>query len=250
MELPVAFRRLVPARSHPLVQAGQILDALGLTDAFGHASVRTGHDEFLITPRGGPGLVVRADDLVRVSQTNGETLEGDDAARPPESELHAAIYLRRPDVDAVCRVHPTHGIAVSTVLDELRPTTGSAAGLGEVVPIHPDVRLARTREAADAMVDTLADHAALLIRGAGAVTVGPDIQTAVVRAVRLEKAAYSVLVASSAGEPKLLGEEDLSALRGALGSGAAQVQRAWDYYVSRHTTPVRGRSRLGRPGRS
>jgi ribulose-5-phosphate 4-epimerase/fuculose-1-phosphate aldolase len=84
--------------------ANRILERLGLSHAFGHASARIpGTTTFLLPTRRSPGLAQPQDLLV--IDTDGRIVEG---AGEPNSEfwIHARVYAARPDVGGVVHAHP------------------------------------------------------------------------------------------------------------------------------------------------
>src|SRR5258708_30390834 len=84
----------------------------------GNISVRLDSRRILTSPTGISKGLMSPDDLV-VTDLQGRTLAG---RREPSTELgtHLLIYVRRPDVNAVCHAHP--------------PITTSAAVAGH--PLH------------------------------------------------------------------------------------------------------------------
>ena len=84
--------------------ANRILERVGLSNAFGHASARLpGTNTFLIPTRRSPGLAEAS--TLLVLDTEGRVLSGDGE---PNSEfwIHARIYAARADVGGVVHAHP------------------------------------------------------------------------------------------------------------------------------------------------
>ena len=84
--------------------ANRILERLGLSHAFGHASARVpGTNTFLLPTRRSPGLA-EADNLL-VLDTEGRIVSGEGE---PNSEfwIHARLYAARTDVGGVVHAHP------------------------------------------------------------------------------------------------------------------------------------------------
>lgn len=213
-----------------LLLACRVVDALGLTEGFGHVSARTGVSSLMITPRAAPGLVHDPVDLV--SYDFDEVTERVVQLLPPERHIHERIYESRTDVGAVCRFHGPYLLAVSTVLTELSPAVGFAALLGPPVAVYDDPRLIRSASAGRRFAAAV-DGSGLIIRGNGAVTVGSSVKEAVVRAVWLEHAARAWVRASSIGPVASMRTEEVEAFA-ALPDTSMQVDRAWKYYVSQH----------------
>jgi ribulose-5-phosphate 4-epimerase/fuculose-1-phosphate aldolase len=177
-----------------LVAANRILVDLGVLDAYGHVSIRVPGDpkHFLLSRSVAPELVTPADILEH-------DLEGN-AAAPPGTQLfgerfiHAGVYAARPDVQAVVHNHAPSLIPFGVTGVPLRPLYHMSAFLGAGVPIF-DIRaaggetdmLVKTLPLGQALAKTLGASNAALMRGHGAVVVGPDMPRAVFRSVYAEQ---------------------------------------------------------------
>ena len=177
-----------------LVAANKILVELGVLDAYGHVSIRVPGDpkHFLMSRSLAPELVTPADILEH-------DLEGN-ATPPPGSQLfserfiHAGVYAARPDVQAVVHNHAPSLIPFGVTGVPLRPLYHMSAFLGAGVPVF-DIRaaggdtdmLVRTLPLGQALAKTLGASNVALMRGHGAVVVGPDMPKAVFRSVYTEQ---------------------------------------------------------------
>ena len=74
-----------------------------------------GAEGFLITPTGMPYESLTPDDLVWIPLVNPPSLRNADGARRPSSEweMHARVYLRRSDIDAVVHTHSCFATALA-----------------------------------------------------------------------------------------------------------------------------------------
>lgn len=177
-----------------LRQAARVVARAGLSDAFGHVSVRTSPTTALITPPVPLGSLTDDDPLPTLDL---------DAAEPPsdaprEAWVHLAVLRARPDVGAICRAQPPAVAAWAALRQALPVINGHAALLGEVA-VHPDSRLIRDPASAAAAADVLGDGAAVILRGNGALAVGPDPASAVATMWLLERTADLSLRAAAAG---------------------------------------------------
>lgn len=209
----------------------RILDGEGLTDAFGHLSVRV-DGQVLISARIGPGLVRSADDLLRLS-TNGEVLDGDPSLLPGEAALHVGLLNARADARSVCRFHGPYCFAWATLGEPLPATSGMALMLGAEVPVHDTALTITTPEAAAELAATLGSAGGVLLRGFGAVTVGTSVAHAVVRATFLERAAAATIRAHVVGTPRLYSAAQAEAFAARTAVIDEQVRRAWTYLTSK-----------------
>jgi ribulose-5-phosphate 4-epimerase/fuculose-1-phosphate aldolase len=219
---------------HDIVAGCRILDGERLTDAFGHLSARGGEGEpdVLITPRVGPGLVRYADELLGAT-ADGEVVAGDPALMPGEAAIHLGLLKARTNIGAVCRFHGAGCMAFSSLGIPLPTTIGIALVFGGPVPVFDTALTVTTPEAAAALAEMLGAGTAVLLRGFGAVTVGPTVAEAVVRATLLERAAQAVLTARMAGDPQVYTQAQADAFVARTAVVEEQLARAWAYFKRR-----------------
>src|SRR5258706_128291 len=123
-----------------LVSASHILDNEGITDGFGHVSVRIPNQQAFITLAGvSPGCAT-VNRLVMLD-FDGNYLGGEKAP-PYEWPIHACILRARPDVMSVCHTHSKWSSLFSILQGALRPVHMYAKFLPpSAPPIHPAVGL-------------------------------------------------------------------------------------------------------------
>jgi ribulose-5-phosphate 4-epimerase/fuculose-1-phosphate aldolase len=211
-----------------IVLAGRILDGMRLTEGFGHVSARQPHDStrILCTGAKAPGLV-SADDLIEFS-IEGECLAPAASGLRPalETPMHLAIYRARPDVMAICRTHSVYAVACGVAGHPVRANHGFGGMLGAIAPVHPETDLIVDAAMGDAVAATLGSGTALLIRGNGALAVGPTLERAAIHAIYLEESARN----QTLGNALPLDAAQLEARSRWYGNEAA---RAWDYYATK-----------------
>ena len=172
-----------------LVVANKILVELGVLDAYGHVSIRVPGDpkHFLMSRSVAPESVTPADILEHDLEGNATPPPG--ATLFNERFIHAAVYAARPDVQAV-----VHNHAPSLIPFGVSGVPLKSAFLGAGVPVF-DIRaaggeadmLVRTLPLGQALAKTLGASNVALMRGHGAVVVGPDMPKAVFRSVYTEQ---------------------------------------------------------------
>jgi len=149
-----------------------------------------------------------------VMDTELHILEG----KKPSSEtmMHAEIYRRRKDVNAIAH---THSIAATAFACVAKPIP---ALVYELFPYHlkdgmiPVATYARpgTKELAEYTADALMESDLALMEKHGAIAVGKDLEKAFLGAQYLEEAAelYTrALIISGGAEPEHFTEKELSA---------------------------------------
>jgi L-fuculose-phosphate aldolase len=194
-----------------LVDAARRAEALGLNGGTaGNFSLRHGAG-LLVTPTGIVPAALTPDSIVAVDMAGNWS-----GAFRPSSEwaIHARLLAARPEVGAVVHAHPDHCVALSALRLPIPPFHYMVAGFGgDTVPCAPYACFG-TAELADAVVQTMgAAHHACLMANHGIVTTGPDLDSALARAVKLETLARQYLLARLAGEPALLSPAEMEVVR-------------------------------------
>lgn len=208
-----------------IVEAGQLCYSLGLMPSNnGNISARMGEDRIVITPSTLCKGRLELDDLL-VIDLDGNVLKADARKKrrvSSETPMHLEAYRQRPDIRAVIHAHPAHATALTVagipfpedVLSEL------LEGLGPV----PTTEFATpsSDENAVAIRKHIVEHDAVLIRNHGAITVGRDLEEALVHLERVEHVAKVVVMAHGLGKinrlpPEMLGK--LHALHQKIKSG-------------------------------
>jgi HCOMODA/2-hydroxy-3-carboxy-muconic semialdehyde decarboxylase len=225
-----------PALIEDLVAANRILAAQGIFDAFGHVSVRHNRDpnRFLIARSLAPELVT-ADDLIEYDL---DAIAVDLRGRSQYSEryIHAEIYRRRPDVNAIVHNHSRSVIPFGISTVPMRPVFHNAAFIGDGLPIF-DIRdafgvtdmLVSDAARGEVLAEALGEHVAVLMRGHGVAVVGPDLRHAVGRSIYLEANASVQLEAIGlGGEVTYLAPEEAAEV---MGTGENRgYERPWELW--------------------
>jgi HCOMODA/2-hydroxy-3-carboxy-muconic semialdehyde decarboxylase len=215
----------------------RIMEGMGLTEAFGHLSVRDFRDPGVIhiTPAMGPGT----SDASRCVTFNlsGKRLPGnDDLPAPLETPMHLAIYKARTDVGALCRTHSPYAVSAGAVAASVPCLHGFSLMLGRSIPVHRDIDLIHSAEQGASLAETLSGNAACLIRGNGALAVGCDIRRAVVHAIYIEEACRIFIQAGQSAcraAANGITDDEFSARTKWHANEAA---RAWAYYSAKYAS--------------
>lgn len=199
---------------------------------WGHASIRDPEDRGIWIKHAGWSLAEITSEHVHLVDAGGEVVAGD-GAQHSEYPIHTEIMRARPDVGAVVHTHPPYAVALGATGQPLRPVSHAANFFvpPEVPRFTRTADLILTPELGSQVADTLGSNHALLLANHGIVTVGPDMQTAVVRAVVLEQAAkQQLLTHQMGGWPAWSDEAESITKRGHIYSPRA-VQAVWEYLV-------------------
>jgi L-fuculose-phosphate aldolase len=173
----------------------------------GNVSARFGRG-MLITPTGIHGDSVTPAGLVEM------TLDGrHEGPVKPSSEwqMHAEIYASSPEAMVIVHTHSDHATALACLNLPLPAFHYAVAAFGgEDVRIAPYVTFG-TPELAHLAAQAIAGRTACLLANHGMICHGPDVDAALLGALRLEALARQYLIARAAGTPRLLTRAEIQA---------------------------------------
>ena len=226
-----------PRLVEDLVAANRILVDQGVLDGYGHVSVRHDRDpnRYLMSRSLAPELVTAAD----IMEYDLDSVPVDPRGRTLYLErfIHGEVYRARPDAMAVVHHHSPSVIPFSVSGQRLRPIYHMAAFLGDGAPVF-EIRdfggasdlLVRTPALGRGLAKTLGAHPTALMRGHGAVVVGPTVPHAVARSVYMEMNARLQQQAMALGPVTYLDAEEA---RRADASVSGTYARPWELWKKR-----------------
>lgn len=234
-----------PSTPLELVVANRILANENVLDAFGHCSYRVPGrpDHYMIARSLGPALVTE-DDLQEF------TLEGEQVGGHPgdpygERAIHGAIYLERPDVQAICHNHAASTIPLGITGVPARPVYHMASLIGAEVPTW-DIAdefgdtdlLVRSLEVGRSLARTLGNRTAALMRGHGCVVVGPNLRRVVTTSVFMEvNCRLQAQALQLGGAPRYLSPGEVDKAFAFISQPLSQ-DRAWNTWQVRAGFPL------------
>jgi ribulose-5-phosphate 4-epimerase/fuculose-1-phosphate aldolase len=226
-----------------LVLAYRILAAHGIVDAYGHVSVRSAQDpdRYFLSRSMAPELVT-ADDILEFDLDSKPVR---DAGVPLYLErfIHGEIYKARPDVHAVVHNHSPTVIPFGVTRVKLRPLFNTAAFVGEGIPTF-EIRdhqesgdvIIKTPHLGSCLACSLGTKPAALMRGHGAVVVGPSLMLATIRSYYLELSAklqmQAMQIAGPDGDIVYYDEAEVAATT-ARQMSANTWTRTWDLWCAK-----------------
>ncbi len=216
-----------------VAQASQVLGAAGHADLiWGHVSARDAEDRGAWIKQSGWGMEEVTPERVHLVGYDGEVLEGD-GPRHKEYPIHTEIFRARPDVGGVVHTHSRAALALAASGQPLRPVSHEANFF-----VPPDVpaftqtaNLITTAELGRAVAADLGDAPAIFLVNHGIVCVGPDVPSAVVAAVLLDRACSQQLLTRQGGELVHWSDEAESLRKRQTIYEPGAVRAAWDYLV-------------------
>jgi L-fuculose-phosphate aldolase len=210
--------------------ANRIIERMGLSHAFGHASARVpGTNTFYLPTRRSPGLA-QASDLLTLD-TEGRIVEGEGE---PNSEfwIHARIYAARSDVGGIVHAHAPACVCLAQIGEPHRVVHNQGGIFAAGVPEYSRVGLVRSRDLGELLAQALGQGNAVMMRGHGITTALADVRAATVAACYLEESAALQLrmlsaTGGDASRLRVFTPEEAERLRDQVSGNVAR--RAWEY---------------------
>lgn len=221
-----AARDLAALASRVLARAGQS-DLI-----WSHVSVRDPHGRGAWLKAAGWGFEeVTAGRTILVDPEG--TVRAGSGPRHAEYPIHTCILAARPDVGCVVHTHAAESTAFASLGRPLRPISHEAT-----LFVPPDIArftgttgLIRSPELGARLADELGGRNAILLPGHGVVVVGPDVPTAVMSAVLLDRACRLQLDAEAAGGPAVWTADEEALDKREMCWPARNLEAGWQYLV-------------------
>lgn len=221
--------------------ASQVLARAGHDDLiWGHASARDSPEGAVWIKSASWGLGEVTADRVHLVGPAGEVRAGD-GPRHSEYAIHTEIMAARPDVGGVVHTHAPYAVALGATGQPLRPVSHAATlFVPPALPVYTDTAdLILTADLGRAVARTLGSARAVLLANHGLVAVGPDLPTATVVAVLLERACrQQLLTHQMGGWPTWSPPEESVSKRANIYSPRALLA-VWEHLVRELDTPFR-----------
>jgi ribulose-5-phosphate 4-epimerase/fuculose-1-phosphate aldolase len=215
------------------VDGCRALAAAGQADmVWGHPSVRDPEGRGVWMKASGWGFEeVNASRIVLVSP-GGEVLYGT-GPRHIEYPIHTEIMAARPDVGAVVHTHSPAACQFAALDLPLLPLdhAGSLFCYPDIPRFPLTGGLIKTAALGQALASALGDALAILLPQHGIVTAGPDLPSAVMTAVLLDRACRTQLTAMAAGPVRVWGSSEDTIAKRADVWAPKQLQAGYEYLL-------------------
>jgi L-fuculose-phosphate aldolase len=192
---------------------------------------------------GGRGVWMKASTLgfdevgsgdVLLVDRDGNVLEGE-GRRHAEYPIHTELMAAVPSVGAVVHTHAPAAVAFASLDVPLRPISHEGT-----LFVPPDIArftrtgdLILTAELGEDVAVAIGGRNALLLVNHGIVTAGPDVATAVMTAVLLDRACRMQLTAMAAGELRRWSSDEEALSKRDHCYGPELLRQAWAYLSRR-----------------
>jgi ribulose-5-phosphate 4-epimerase/fuculose-1-phosphate aldolase len=170
---------------------------------FTHISARVPGEEhrFLINPYGMLFEEITASSLVLVDGEGTKVGNSPHTVNPAGFVIHSAVHAARPDITCVLHVHTVAGIAVASQRDGLLPLSQQATIALASLGYHDYEGVALRDEEKPRLQRDLGEHASLILRNHGLLTVGATIADAFLILFNLQRACEIQIAAQSSNTP-------------------------------------------------
>lgn len=228
-----------PAQVADLVLANHILANEGVLDGYGHVSVRDARNpNHFFLSRAAPAGAVTASDIVEYD-LDANPVSDKTSVGYLERYIHAEIYKARPDVMAIIHTHAPELIPFTVTGVPLKPMIHMAGFMPQTAPVFDNRKVAgmtdlliRTPQLGAALAQALGNNPMILLRGHGAVVVGPSLHVVVGRvyymAANAKDELQAITLAGGIDKVTFLAPEEAD-------KAAAQdgFERAWAFWKSK-----------------
>ncbi|UVF80745.1 class II aldolase/adducin family protein [Gordonia mangrovi] len=213
--------------------SSRVMAAAGSNDfIWGHVSARDPEGRGVWMKQASWGLEEITPSRVHLVTPDGDVAAGG-GQRHSEYPIHTEIMRARPDVGGVVHVHSRYSVALAAADVDLLPVSHEANYFAPIgVPRFTETAdLILTAELGQHLARALGDAEAVFLVNHGVATVGPDLQSATVAAIVLDRACrQQLLTRAYGGSPTWSDADESLAKREHIYGGKARHQ-VWDYLV-------------------
>ena len=207
-----------------IIVRGANVVAAGLGSALvGDISARF-EDSLLITPSGANYADLRPA-MIALMPLVGEYGAWKGPRKPTgEWRIHLDIVRARPDIGAIVRFQSPYATALAMARKPIPAAHSMIALFGAPIVRCAKYAPAGTKELAGLTLEALDQSHAVLLSNYCALTTGPTLEAALVRARELETLGRLYAIALSLGRPAILSDEEVGRIGERLKSNGADVQ--------------------------
>jgi len=180
----------------------RLVAAYGWSDlVFTHISARVpgGDHSFLINPYGLMFDEITASSLVLIDQEGNKLRESPFPVNRAGLVIHSAIHAAREDAQCVLHTHTRAGVAVSAQAAGVLPISQQSTFVLASLAYHDYEGVALRDDEKPRLVADLGNHAGLILRNHGLLTVGATVADAFLTMFNLQRACEIQLAAQAGG---------------------------------------------------
>lgn len=217
------------SKKQDLVHCIRMLEAAGIFDYNGHASIKTTENRLLINEGSCRRSSLTVKDICEID-FDGNLISGN--GNPPlEFHLHVSIYKARPDVEAIVHAHPKWSTFLSMTGNHYEPVYAQGTLL-HPVPCLDSPNSINNTVMAELLADILSDRPAALMKSHGTVTVGKTIDEAFVLSIYLEENSFRQYMGLQIGKPYIFSAEEIDKCKKILWNPKL-FKRTWNHFMAK-----------------
>jgi L-fuculose-phosphate aldolase len=181
-------------------------------------------DSLLITPSGADYAALRPA-MIALMPLGGEYGAWKGPIKPAsEWRIHLDIVRARPDIGAIVRFQSPYATALAMARKPILAAHSMIALFGAPIVRCANYAPAGTKELAGLALEALGQGHAVLLSNYCALTTGPTLEAALLRARQLESLARLYAIALSLGRPAILSDDEVGRIGERLKSASVEVK--------------------------
>ncbi|WP_412049837.1 class II aldolase/adducin family protein [Hoeflea sp. Naph1] len=186
------------------------------------AAVSPDGKQFLMNPRWKHFSRAKASELLLIDADDPETMNRPDAPDPSAWSIHSAIHRRVPHARVALHLHPPYATTLATLKDpSIKPLDQVTARFFNRLAIDMEFGGIATEEAeGERIAASIGNHSSVMMANHGVTTVAPTVAEAFDAMYHLERAARTMVLAYSTGQPLNVMSDEM----------AETVAQEWDVY--------------------
>jgi ribulose-5-phosphate 4-epimerase/fuculose-1-phosphate aldolase len=212
-----------------LATCTRIFAMQGMIGLFGHVSVFQPETQtVLVTPGSGSDKAhFMPSDMIPID-LSGKPHDGK-TMPPVEWPIHTALHAARSDALAVAHLHTPYATLFGIAKRDFHPVTLQGTIFGEGVPLYKEAHLVTTPQRGDALLKSIADHRAVLMRGHGIVVAGKSLAEVLFASLILEDDAKKTMQSAALGAVQHFTADECKTFNAEI-DFERRANRAWEYF--------------------
>ena len=212
-----------------LATCTRIFAMQGVIGLFGHVSVYQPETQTVfVTPGSGSDKAnFMPSDMIPI-HLDGKPHDGK-TMPPVEWPVHTALHAARSDALAVAHLHTPYATLFAIAKRDFHPVTLQGTIFGEGVPLYKEAHLVTTRQRGDALLKTIGNHRAVLMRGHGIVVAGKSLAEVLFASLILEDDAKKTMQAAALGPVEHFTADECKTFNAEI-DFERRANRAWEYF--------------------